>query len=221
MYGEEGANCRFPPNNRSKNGIETIVKKQKPMSKTTILQSIGKHRPVFPPQSGETPIPETHSRGELKETFIIRLKEAGAQVVELDEDNPAYIASLYPGMCDFDRAEIREEYPSSCPPDKLANIELALFRGNTGVAENGAIWLEDKDFPHRILPFITQRLILKIDAGRIVADMQEAYKQIRWDKLGFGVFISGPSKTADIEQSLVYGAHGAKELTVIIIDGKQ
>jgi L-lactate dehydrogenase complex protein LldG len=105
--------------------------------------------------------------------------------------------------------------------EKLAKIEHALFQGNTGVAENGAIWLEDKDLPHRILPFITQHLILKIAADRIVADMQVAYKQISLDKLGFGAFISGPSKTADIEQSLVYGAHGAKELTVIIILTKE
>ncbi|MDR2683246.1 MAG: LUD domain-containing protein, partial [Dysgonamonadaceae bacterium] len=184
------------------------------MSKSAILQSIAKHRPVFPPSYEATSMQASPSPAGLKETFILRLKEAGANVLELKEDDPAYIASLYPGVCDFDRKEMREEYSSSCPLEKLAKIEHALFQGNTGVAENGAIWLEDKDFPHRILPFITQHLILKIAVDRIVADMQEAYKQISLDKLGFGVFISGPSKTADIEQSLVYGAHGAKELTV-------
>lgn len=48
--------------------------------------------------------------------------------------------------------------------------------------------------------------------------MHEAYEKISLEDAGFGVFISGPSKTADIEQSLVYGAHGAKELLVAIID---
>jgi len=46
--------------------------------------------------------------------------------------------------------------------------------------------------------------------------MGEVYKKLNLGKTGFGVFISGPSKTADIEQSMVYGAHGAKEMYVIL-----
>jgi L-lactate dehydrogenase complex protein LldG len=91
------------------------------------------------------------------------------------------------------------------------------LQGNFGVAENGAVWLEDKDLPHRIVPFITQHLILALDTDKIVATMQDAYQRIDLKSTGYGVFISGPSKTADIEQSLVYGAHGAKELTVVLI----
>jgi L-lactate dehydrogenase complex protein LldG len=58
----------------------------------------------------------------------------------------------------------------------------------------------------------------------MVADMHEAYTQIAKleetgaGEYGFGTFIAGPSKTADIEQSLVLGAHGPRSLIVFLLD---
>ena len=156
----------------------------------------------------------------LKDEFINSLKTAGADVLEIEKDRvEATIISLWSDAPDFNKPEIRAEYGASCPLEKLDKIENLVLQGNFGVAENGAIWLEDKDMPNRLLPFITQHLILQIDANAIVPTMQEAYRQFDLRDTGFGVFISGPSKTADIEQSLVYGAHGAKELTVLLVSG--
>lgn len=143
----------------------------------------------------------------MKELFIKNLQAAGGEISE---------KMNYPGALDFTCEEVWKEY-AAAPLEELNKIEHAIVQGNFGVAENGAIWLEDKDLPQRIIPFITQHLILKLDTNQIVPTMQEAYKQIRLSQTGFGVFISGPSKTADIEQSLVYGAHGAKELTVLLV----
>ncbi|MCU0983250.1 MAG: LUD domain-containing protein, partial [Pirellulaceae bacterium] len=71
---------------------------------------------------------------------------------------------------------------------------------------------------HRVLFFIVQHLVLIVPADRVLHNLHEAYGQLRFDRPEFGLFISGPSKTADIEQSLVIGAHGARSLTVFLLE---
>lgn len=99
----------------------------------------------------------------------------------------------------------------------LADVEVACLRGAVSVAENGAIWVPEGHMGHRLLPFICTRLMLVVDRADIVGTMHDAYLCTDTFAEGFGTFIAGPSKTADIEQSLVIGAHGAKGLTVYII----
>jgi L-lactate dehydrogenase complex protein LldG len=112
-------------------------------------------------------------------------------------------------------------------PHDLESMDFAILPGHFGVAENGAIWVTDHGLRHRAIFFITQHLALVIKADQMVHNMHQAY-----DKLAgtdganfggpvgqqvFGTFISGPSKTADIEQSLVIGAHGPRSLTVFCL----
>ncbi|OIR13210.1 lactate utilization protein C [mine drainage metagenome] len=101
--------------------------------------------------------------------------------------------------------------------DELEKLDYAFIKGEIAVAENGAVWLTDKNMTNRLLPFICRHLCLIVESKNIVHNMHEAYEKIKINETGFGVFISGPSKTADIEQSLVIGAHGALDLTVYII----
>ncbi|WP_343673814.1 LUD domain-containing protein [Chitinophaga sp.] len=101
---------------------------------------------------------------------------------------------------------------------QLEKVDLAIIQGRLGVAENGAIWVTDDELQVRALPFIAQHLAIVLKRTEILPTMHDAYRKIGGPDAGFGVFIAGPSKTADIEQSLVLGAHGAKSLTVFLID---
>jgi len=66
------------------------------------------------------------------------------------------------------------------------------------------------------LPFITQHLIIRLQMKNLVANMHQAYGNLSYEGLGFGLFVAGPSKTADIEQSLVKGAQGARTTLIVL-----
>lgn len=103
-------------------------------------------------------------------------------------------------------------------PQELENLEVLLLEGEFGIAENGAIWLSNTELPIRVLPFITEHLVLVLNRSKLVQNMHEAYQKLEGKNFDFGLFLSGPSKTADIEQSLVIGAQGAMSLTVLLFD---
>jgi len=99
----------------------------------------------------------------------------------------------------------------------LSGTDVFIVRGSVAVAENGAIWVTETNIGNRLLPFLCQHLIIVVEEADLVLNMLEAYEKIGVDIDGYGVFIAGPSKTADIEQSLVIGAHGPLSLEVFII----
>jgi L-lactate dehydrogenase complex protein LldG len=108
----------------------------------------------------------------------------------------------------------RRKFDKTMDGLSLAEVEVLEIDGEFGVAENGAIWLTEEAMPHRVAPFICQHLVINVK--KIVPHMHAAYVELGKVKSGFGLFLAGPSKTADIEQSLVIGAHGARSLTIVI-----
>ena len=98
------------------------------------------------------------------------------------------------------------------------DVDLFVCRSNLAVAENGAIWLTDEDCGSRAALFLSEHISIVVSRKNIVPTLHEAYSQLTIDQHGFGIFVAGPSKTADIEQSLVIGAHGPRSLLVILID---
>jgi L-lactate dehydrogenase complex protein LldG len=102
-------------------------------------------------------------------------------------------------------------------PHTLEDVDFAILPGQFAVAENGAVWITDENLRQRAIYFIVQHLALVIAADQIVDNMYQAYERLQFSGAGFGAFISGPSKTADIEQSLVIGAHGPRSMTVFAV----
>ncbi len=102
-------------------------------------------------------------------------------------------------------------------PHAMEGLGLAVLRGAFAVAENGAVWLPTEGLRHRGVFVVAEHLALVVAAADVVHDMHEAYRRISFPGAGFGTFIAGPSKTADIEQALVVGAHGARSCTVFLV----
>jgi L-lactate dehydrogenase complex protein LldG len=141
----------------------------------------------------------------IKDLTIVREKLIS------DKVSGSFIINTIPAIDYINEQEIL------LPAFELEKVERAYIKGTLGVAENGAVWLYESQMKNRLLPFICQHLVLVINKSDIVATMHDAYDKINVAQDGFGVFIAGPSKTADIEQSLVIGAHGARSATVYVV----
>jgi L-lactate dehydrogenase complex protein LldG len=194
------------------------------MSRETILQSIRQHLPESSPLpeldgpwiTYPDPIAQFTSVLEMIGGTAIRVPNHDAILAELQQ-LPHFAGSRktlcgFAGLCpsDVDLAQITD-------PHQLEDVDFAILPGQFGVAENAAIWVTNETIPHRVIYFLCQHLALVIPAGEIVHNMYEAYQRVRFDGPQFGTFLAGPSKTADIEQSLVIGAHGPKSLTVFLV----
>ena len=102
--------------------------------------------------------------------------------------------------------------------DLRAGIELLFYayRDFTGEADHMLEKFGLGRAHHRAIYFIAQHLVLVVPREALLDHLHQAYERLSFAGAGYGLFISGPSKTADIEQSLVIGAHGARSLTVLL-----
>ena len=157
------------------------------------------------------------------ETFSKMIESVGGKALLIEKDKlDETIKALYPDekqiASNVDFCSVGNFNPNDFDDaHDLKNIDLAVVKGNFAVAENGAIWMKNENNRHRSLYFIAQNIVIVIEENELLNNMHEAYRKIDFENKGYGVFISGPSKTADIEQSLVIGAHGPKSGYVIFI----
>jgi L-lactate dehydrogenase complex protein LldG len=169
----------------------------------------GKEGVVF--QSYEEPLVQACSMVEAVGGEVVRLdRPAGCdlesglrELVEQMRPGSEVYFAMNRGLDDFERRP----------------VEILVVPGSFIVAENGAVWVnagKPGSASNRSLLFLAEHLFLVVDAGEVAGNMHEACERIRADQASYGTFISGPSKTADIEQALVIGAQGPRRMTLIL-----
>ncbi|WP_426484783.1 LutC/YkgG family protein [Flavobacterium sp. 2] len=192
-------------------------------SKADILNKIKQNQP-----DSVTALPDLKVLGseqfDVLETYKTVLKNIGGNTVEVSnyEDIISYIKEHYNIEKRIvttlsELSEIASLDWTNDDPHSLKDVELTVIKTHFGVAENSALWVTDDILGQRVSPFIAQYLAIIVNKENIYPTMHQAYEKIGNQEYGFGTFIAGPSKTADIEQSLVLGAHGARSLIVFLL----
>lgn len=157
--------------------------------------------------------------------FITMTESVGGHVIEVKEGQNVndIIKGLFP-----EAKEIASNLPeitiATRDPDNvgrardLNGTDVGVIRGKFGVAENACVWVP-QTMKEKAVCFISENLIILLPKSQIVNNMHEAYKRIEFDTTydGYGTFISGPSKTADIAQVLVMGAQAARSATILLM----
>jgi L-lactate dehydrogenase complex protein LldG len=192
------------------------------MNRKKILANIGASKPPL------SPLPEVPlflTDGQNFVAAFVKMVEGGAGKI-LEAESLAALDSLigraFPDAgkiyCRVEGCSLGTMDPAEITnPAALQDVDIAILPAQLGVAENGAIWLDERDLGLRISAFIAQHLVVVVKKEAIVENMHVAYGQLKTGETGFGVFIAGPSKTADIEQALVIGAQAARSYTVVLV----
>ncbi|GAB3896377.1 LutC/YkgG family protein [Spirosoma agri] len=192
-----------------------------PTTRDTILAAIRQGKPDLLPLPATIGFPPNISAENLVESFMTMVKTNGGQAIRVASlaEARAFLAEDYdltlPVLSHVEGLDISNFTPAE-ELRLLDTLHLFVLEGKVGVAENAAVWVDEAAIGIRALPFITLNLSIVLSEKNLVGNMHEAYRLID-TSTGFGTFIAGPSKTADIEQSLVIGAHGSKTLTVFLL----
>lgn len=191
-------------------------------SREKILNAVLQNQPVLSPLPDMTPFQGEHT--ELVTRYCDMATYIGSRVYRVG--SIAEIATLIQTEFNDQKRIITtlpelsrwfEQLQATAGPRTLNDVDLAIIKAELAVAENGAVWLTEQLMGQRIVPYICQHLAVVIAESSIVPTLHEAYSQIGPGDYGFGAFIGGPSKTADIEQALVMGAHGPITMTIFVV----
>lgn len=205
-------------------------------ARENILGRIGKARPPAAPVDIDNVI-RRHQRGPippLESDLVKRFREQATRLASdvvqcgamtevpgqiaryLRERNLPMQGVCWPALTSLNwRPDGLEIEPRSARGDDLVGITGAFL----GIAETGTLMLLSGPQTPATVSLLPETHIAVVEAGRIVATMEQAWDRLRVERgaLPRAVnFISGPSRTADIEQTVTLGAHGPYRVLIII-----
>ncbi len=177
---------------------------------------------------------ESEATGYIADIAAEKSPEWGDEKSIVAWDHPLVKSlDLFAGLADLD---IPVYFPDTTPGgDGLAvfraHAEKALIGVTSAdwcVAQTCTLTIKTRTGQHRSVSLLPSIHIAVIRLDQILADLKELYTLLKWDpkEQADGItdcmtFITGPSKTADIEATLVEGAHGPRELYIIVCKRSQ
>jgi len=190
-------------------------------SRDEILARVRRNQPAA------QPLPEVPLIGSVQkpslEAFEAALTRMGGKLVEVARRNDvdALVRKLFPDakVIASATAEVKgnRRLERVRAPRELDDVDVGIVRARFGVAETGSVWLTEADFKVSALGFLAQHLVVLLDPAAIVPTLHDAYAREKTFDVGYGVFLTGPSATADIEGVLIHGAQGVRSLTVVAV----
>jgi L-lactate dehydrogenase complex protein LldG len=189
-------------------------------SRDEILQRVRRNQPA----PRELPAVPTFDSipGALLERFKDGVARMGGKLAEApsDGDFDALIKRLFPQakvICSATPEVAGNRAIGAVrSPRELDDVDVGVVRAVFGVAETGSVWLTEAQFQVNALGFLSQHLVVLLDPARILDNLHHAYRERAQFDTRYGVFMTGPSATADIEGVLIHGAQGIRTLTVIL-----
>ncbi|MCM5553099.1 lactate utilization protein [Pleomorphomonas sp. NRKKF1] len=189
----------------------------------------------------ETPVNVVPARGQLPDAeridlFVRKVGEVFATVVRLEgrDDIPAAVAA-YLRDRNLPQAIRRGDDPrlADLPWEREAQLAVAtgpsegrdlvgLSHADAGVAETGTVVLTSGPDNPTTLNFLPDHHIVVVDASTVAGDYETVWADLR-RRFGAGLMprtvnlVTGPSRSADIEETLLLGAHGPRSLHILVV----
>ncbi|MBS1180268.1 MAG: lutC [Proteobacteria bacterium] len=189
----------------------------------------------------ETPVNVVPARGQLPaaervELFVRKASDIFATVARIDhrDDIPAAVADYLRGR-NLPQAIRRGEDPrlAGLPWQREAQLAVAigpsagqdlagLSYADAGVAETGTVVLTSGVNNPTTLNFLPDHHIVVVDASTVAGDYETVWADLR-RRFGAGAMprtvnlVTGPSRSADIEETLLLGAHGPRSLHILVV----
>ena len=178
------------------------------------------------PQEGAYPLPPVVTLGDQdasSERFEASLALMGGKMLPLQEGEEIEqaIKRVFPEMRNLCTAvpEVKgtlriEELETH---EQADTVDVMVVRAAFGVAETGGIFLSEVELKDHLADVhLAQHLVVLLSKDELVGNMHNAYQErSEFRTAGYGVLMSGPSATADIQGVLIRGAQGVRSLSVI------